>query len=439
MNTVARPLLLHLAETNAHGRNIALTVAGFEIRGQLALEDGGLHIDGHDGSVSAPRALITSVSITGHGVRLGAQQLDATDVTVRWGHGGLRVEATSVSIRAVQLLGDDAPLEGTLVLEGITLSELAVHRDDIRVGRVRIATAETEVKLPARPRREGEAAATTAPASSASASIVERLLPVLDRLTGHVNVDLGLDLTVPVIGRRRAMHPFRIPIDAGTIDYRRLEDNLSTLEDALLDFSVRDEGLVLEVGIPFIPTRGKGKPIVRWSLAGEELERARQQRVRLSVLARPDREDRDDSKSDDKASALALRTADVRGLDVSLAIAPAQDSPIRRVGLFVVAGNLTYAAGEAPEGVVRGGVQDVELGALGVGRISVGGARLDTAMDVEVAFLGVTPVRARVVARSLQLDGLHVASRTHDDHRAASATNGDAGGEHARVPHARTT
>ena len=73
MNAIARPLLLELSETAAHTREIALAVAGFEIRGQLALEGAVLHLEGRDGSVSAQRLVITSVTITGHGVRLGAR------------------------------------------------------------------------------------------------------------------------------------------------------------------------------------------------------------------------------------------------------------------------------------------------------------------------------------------------------------------------------
>ena len=313
------------------------------------------------------------------------------------------------------MIGDDEPYEGTLVLDGITLSDVAIHRDDVRIGRVRIANTEAEAKLPGRGADEQHGR----PADGGgSAAILEWLVPALDRLTGHVNVDLGLDLTVPVIGRRRATHNFRVPINAGTIDYRRLEDNLSTLEDALLDFSVRDEGLVLEVGIPLLPTRGKGKPIVTWPLEGAELEQARQDRVRLSVLARPSLNGKsdDDTSGEEKSSPVALRRADLRGLDVSLAVAPAEDSPIRRIGLLVVSGDLIHATDEAPEGVLRGGAQDVEIGAVERGRLSVGRVRVDAASDLELAFLGTTPVRARVVARSVQVEHLHIAPRARDAH-----------------------
>src|SRR5690606_11056084 len=87
---------------------------------------------------------------------------------------------------------------------------------------------------------------------------------LLDSLTGHAHVDVGIDITLPLIGRRRAVHQLRVGVQQGRIDYRALESDLSALEDALLDFSVRDDALVLELGIPLLPTRGMGKPLIRW-------------------------------------------------------------------------------------------------------------------------------------------------------------------------------
>ena len=278
--------------------------------------------------------------------------------------------------------------------------------------------------------------------------MLDKLLDVLDRLTGHVNVDLGLDLTVPVIGRRRATHEFRIPIDAGTIDYRQLEDNLSTLEDSLLDFSVRDEGLVLEVGIPFLPTRGKGKPIVTWSLDEADTALAHDKRVRLSVLTRPNLpskadkgENPDEAETDDKSSPVSVRKAHAAALDVKLAVAPAESFLVRSVGILELAGDVTYAADESPEGTLRGVAQNVELGAIDAGRVSFAGLRLGAATNVELALQGTKPVRAKLVAENLDVHQLHVAPRSVEERRDASRTAGTAsdgaGSGHSHVPHAR--
>ncbi len=436
MNTQAQPLLIELTDATASGREITVSVAGFDIRGQVTLHGAHFHLAGRDGTVTAERIIVREVTMMGHGLRVGGQELEASKATVSWGAAGLRIEAASVSIRALQVIGDHEPVDGTFVFEGVALSELAVDGGEVHVRQVRVAATQVAVALPSR----DVGAAPSSDAAPAASTLLDRLRGVLDRLTGHVNVDLGLDLTVPVIGRRRATHHFRIPIDAGSINYRRLEDNLSALEDSLLDFSVRDEGLVLEVGIPLLPTRGKGKPIVVWALDGADLELARQQRVRISVLARPNLTGKSDDvdDGDEKPSAVALREADVRGLDIRLAVARGEDSPIRMVGSLVLAGEMTYKADESPEGVLRGQAENVELGAVAAGPFSIRGLRLDAASELVIGLRGATPVQARVVAQNLQLDRVHVAPNQVDDLGAEDQVTGSngSGSGHLHMPHA---
>ncbi len=157
-------------------------------------------------------------------------------VVAAWGADGLRIEARSIAIAEI---GGSAPLTTT-----------------------------------------------TSPTRSASPPEWTEVMTLLDGLAGVINVELSLDLTVPVIGRRRATHRFRIPIADGAVDYMGLEKDLSTLESALLDFAIRDGALVLEMGIPFLPTRGLGKPILQWDLAPADLDLARRDRIRLAVLPR---------------------------------------------------------------------------------------------------------------------------------------------------------
>lgn len=424
MNTDS-PLMLQLADTMVSGREIALTVSGFEIRGQVSLDGGHLHLGGREGTVTATRLVINNATVMGHGVRLGGQQLEAMNVVVSWGATDLRIQATSVQIGALQLIGDQEPLDGTIVLEGIVLAHLAVNGSEVQIAQLRVGSTKADVAIPVR--EHGAATPATEPSP-----IVAKLHGILDRLGGHVKVDLGLDLTVPVIGRRRATHKFRIPIDGGTINYRQLEDNLSALEDSLLDFSVRDEGLVLEVGIPLLPTRGKGKPIVTWVLDAADFALANEQRVRLSVLTHPtmNGKDRDEPEGEDgEKSPVAVRNARAAGLDVKLAIAPAEGELIRSVGDLALTGDVTYDADEAPEGVLRGTAENVELGGFDAGRAQLAGARLEAATAIEIEFAGVTPTRAKLVARGIELDRLHVAP---SETPAASI-----GGDHPRAHHAR--
>lgn len=108
-------------------------------------------------------------------------------------------------------------------------------------------------------------------------------LRLLDLIDGNLEIAATVDASVPIIGRRKATHEFRLPIERGTIDYKKLERGLSTLEDAVIDFELKDSRLVIERDIPIIRMR---KDLVEWSLDADELALARCRRVRLRTLPR---------------------------------------------------------------------------------------------------------------------------------------------------------
>ena len=196
---------------------------------------------------------------------------------------------------------------------------------------------------------------------------------------------------------------------------------------------MRDEGLVLEVGIPLLPTRGKGKPIVTWSLDDADRALAEKQRARLSVLARPNMNGKDDEVAgEEKSSPVTVQKAHLAGLDVRLAVAPTDaDSPIRSVGAVTLVGDVTYATDESTDGLLRYNAEKIDLGAIDAGRFSVTGLRLDAASDVEIGLHGVTPVRAKLVAQNVSVDGLHVTPSSLDARGSHAA-----GGEHSHASHA---
>lgn len=139
----------------------------------------------------------------------------------------------------------------------------------------------------------------------------------LDAIDGHLNVDLFVDTTVPLLGRRRATHHFRIPVERGTVDYRGIEDNLHWLEDAFLDIEVVDGKLVLEQDLPLVPFRGKA--LVWWNLDAKELELARQRRVKLRTLLSPEFPAPSPSAKKKKPSVTFHQFA-LRNLDIDLSI-----------------------------------------------------------------------------------------------------------------------
>lgn len=111
-------------------------------------------------------------------------------------------------------------------------------------------------------------------------------LTQLDRLTGRMDVDVEVDVTLPVYGRRVSKHEFRLPITDGIFNFRQLERGLSALEDSIIDFEVRDNALVLERDIPLI---GMEKDLIRWPLVTEQdVFLAKQRSVRLRTMASPE-------------------------------------------------------------------------------------------------------------------------------------------------------
>ena len=166
----------------------------------------------------------------------------------------------------------------------------------------------------------------------------------------------------PILGSRKATHRFRIPVEQGTIDYMALESNLSTLENALLDFAVRDGELVLERVNPLFPARGRGKPIVAWSLTAMDLELAKRDLVRLAIL--PDARLVGESSGEESAASsssspsVALRRLSLRGITVKLALAPNDPTRgrirLRSIGALTLRGAIHHTADRAAHGTTPG-------------------------------------------------------------------------------------
>lgn len=223
----------------------------------------------------------------------------------------------------------------------------------------------------------------------------------LDRISGRLDVDLTMEIAVPVIGKREATHHFRVPIaEGGIINYRELERDLAGVEDAFINLEVRNKSLVLERAIPLIPWLEK--PLVVWDLDPDQLELAKKRLVHLRTIPRlrlasprsPSEAGRGEKSS------VAVRRLHFHHLDVSLALAPppeGQPDSIGRahLGELRVGGqiefepqrrgsptSLTVAAAAAAAGPLElnpGGVQvsveSVEVGALVGGSIEMVGFR----------------------------------------------------------------
>lgn len=364
------------------------------VRGRVHLAGVKLVVEGDTGSLSAERVTIESFSLRIGDVELAADTVRGASVTIAWGTFGLRAAALEspalhVVTPAARVLASD-----------VALSELALGGGRYTAKRASARSARVDARL-------GTAAPSSSSSSSAKRSAAaarEPLLDVrlLDALYGQLDVDVELDLTVPIIGRRRATHRLRVAIDEGTIDYRALESNLSALEDAILDFAVRDGALALERVNPLFPARGHGKPVIAWPLSAADLELAGRNRVRLSVLPRAEvvgGDEPSDASDEPKKSAVVLRHLGLVNIGARLALAPTGDlgGQIRpkQIGALTLGGDVYYDPGEAtPPGLVRGGAGEV---AVRLHRLALGSSTLDAEVDVakisalEVAFADVTP------------------------------------------------
>jgi len=339
---------LHLSARSLHAPDLSLDFEKFRLRGELVAENVQLDVTGSEGRVRAETLELVGLRFAGP-AGMTVDRLTAHHVEVSWGAAGTTV----------------------------------------RVADVHVSQAEGELELQPSSGRGGAAP----------------LVPweVLDGLSGSLDVDVHVDLKVPVIGGRRAMHPLRISIEEGTINYLALERNLSALEDSLLDFAVREESLVLERGIPLLPTRGRGQPLVRWPLDQRDLALTSQDRVRLAVLPhfRLETTQEDEPGEDGpRDAAVALRQlsfANVQAL-LRLDTIGAAETPLRDVSFqeLRVQGSVHHLPDTEPrEGEITAQLFDlrglIEQLPLGTKHLDVGSFSLARIGDLRARFRGIRP------------------------------------------------
>jgi hypothetical protein len=338
---------------------------------------------------------------------------------------------TLIGAGAAHLAGATLTSEGVTVEvdridmpEGMRTSGLALVIPELQVPEMRIAiddvVAAVQRRLPARPTR--------APSESGRFRFD---FGFLDRITGRLDVDLTMELSVPVIGKREATHHFRIPIVGGALNYRELERDLAGVEDAFIDLEVRGKSLVIERRIPLI---GLEKPLVVWELAPEELELAKKRLVQLRTIPRMQIV----SGGGGEKGPITVRRLHFAGIEIELALAPAGgEADDALTGLSVAnlksRGELIYeahgvtprsgpsaatpgASGGEPQrenpptraytAIERIGAGPFEL-ALGRTRVQIERVEVDT-VEAQVAFAGLRPRGARMAARGAVLRNLKI-------------------------------
>jgi hypothetical protein len=227
-------------------------------------------------------------------------------------------------------------------------------------------------------------------------------------------------MTLPWIGRRRVTHYFRVPIQNGTIDYEKLDNDVHWLEAAFLEIDLVGDTLVLARDLPLVPYSGKA--LLRWPLEPEDVPVAKFHRVHLRNLLRwevPRREKKEKSK-------LTLHTLAMKNMEVRLhAKAPAQvelgngalirfgdEGQSGVVGLDVK-GELRYqAAGEAEHTALSGTIELLDITVkdfpLGAASVSVDRLHIGQIDHIEVGFDGFRPNRLELAVSRIAATNLRV-------------------------------
>jgi hypothetical protein len=286
LETSAGDFLVRLREAAAAGLQARWPVARPD-------EDEQASAAGEGGSADGGMEIaVASITGTGLAMRSRAIEIQAENIDVR--EAAMRGRAFSlaaVSVGKLSLELDLAALRAAS-LSSTGATEHAEHADE-HVDR-------------------GGAAAVRAPRRRSIRSQIDWRF--LDRVDGQIDVDVTVDAHLPVIRRRRATHYFRVPIEKGIFNYRQLENGLSSLENAVIDFDLRGQKLVIERDLPIIRMR---KNLVEWHLDEEEMALARQRKVKLRTLPRFEIKSGNGKNSDVK-----LHGIEIRPINIDLSVAP---------------------------------------------------------------------------------------------------------------------
>jgi len=190
------------------------------------------------------------------------------------GAWGARIAALAVSELKAHALDVDAHVE-RVAIDRIQLTPTTATVGSLSVGSVGFAANNLPIPDPFAPSDQPKP---SGPVKFEPPRLPD--VPFLDDLQGRFNLDLTVDLAVPILKSRKATHKIEMDLVDGTFDFKVVEHGLSGLEDAVLDFEVKPGKLILEKDIPLIPF--DNTTLVWWPLDPDEHQAAKKEkRVRL--------------------------------------------------------------------------------------------------------------------------------------------------------------
>ncbi len=220
-------------------------------------------------AVAVGTLIARAMSVSHPKLKLTAVEMRVEKVRVEVVGGPPRVIAERVQLTGVALASGGTPVE----IGGVEARGLSFAGQHLELAEV--ALSEAKVDHTFSPRKPAEAA----PGPRAMPDI-----PALDQLEGSLAVDAKVTAALAILENREVHHPLRIPIEAGSVSFKNLEHSLSSLEDAVLDFEVEKDELILELDvIPIV--HFDNVTLVSWSLVDPaDRELAKQGRVSLRRL-----------------------------------------------------------------------------------------------------------------------------------------------------------
>lgn len=258
---------------------------------------------------------------------------------------------------------------------------------------------------------------------------IKALLPtsygLLDSVNGQVKLEVGAVLAVYPLIHPDITNYFEIDVRDGIIDYKKLEHQSPSVVDAVIDFAVRGQQLVLEKNFPFIP--GDETTLVAWPLDLDELELAQRRLVRLRTLLGYEIRERFSDRVARAASCFVLDSIVVNALDVQLSLTSpstielgnglklrfgdAQRPGVRR---FKTTGSLRQSRNDTPDdSALEFVLEDINFrvddAVVGTYRVQVDHFHIDRIQGT-LMFDGFTPTVLSADAMGLRITGLKLCS-----------------------------
>lgn len=429
-------------DRTADGSGLSGTIAGgsgeigrmvfhfgaFEVAASARIE-GFEYVSAPDGELLLKAASIalreTNLLWEGGSATIGALDFRHVQLRLKGDQRTLEIQGATLGAVSATLGAATVEIQGGAIPRGLRWSDDVVELGELLADQIVIeiddvAGIAPEPELPEIPPPEAES-----PTRSGTAPID---LEFLDGLHGQIDIDLRVVTDIAVVGRRDKTHHFRVPVRQGEINYRSLERDLGTLEDAFIDIEVRHGKLSIENDIPLLPFYYRS--LILFRIPPEEVERAENDRmIKLRHFAEwelpPSGESKKSSKKRKKSSSgpVEIAALDFENVDISLGLdrqahidfgsggslhlGGPEESPL---GAFTLRGAVRHRPNEEPQpGEIEATVDGVTFGLaglkLGERWLTVDRAHLDAIESAKQELSGLRPGRLRVEARGLDLEG----------------------------------